>query len=287
MQRPFICHNPRIGSSPIIFNSPHSGRQYSRSFLSQSVLSFDKLRLSEDFYVDTLLEPAVDYGSILLQACFPRSFVDVNRSATELDQKLISNFKENLINPRTLAGLGVIPRVVGSGIEIYRAKISLNEVESRLKSCYFPYHQKLKEVISHSIASFGFAILFDFHSMPHSCINNSRNKRSLPPQVVLGDCFGTSCDSILGEKVFNIFSTAGFRVAMNNPFSGGFITKNYGMPKANVQAIQIEIDRSLYMNETDYTLHSGYSDLQKKLQTVIFELSSIKKCEKNVLQAAE
>ena len=287
MQRPFICHKPRAGCSPIIFNSPHSGRYYSKSFLSQSVLSLDKIRLSEDFYVDSLLKPVVEFGSVLLEACFPRSFVDVNRSSTELDRKLITNAKESLTNARTLAGLGVIPRIVGSGLEIYKTKISSSEVDSRLNNYYFPYHNKLKQVVDNSVNAFGFAILLDFHSMPNSCINQSRNNKSLVPQVVLGNCFGTSCDEKLSEKVFDIFSTSGFRVEMNNPFSGGFITKNYGVPKENAHAIQVEIDRSLYMDEANYTLHSGYSELKKKLRKVICEISKIKMYKNNFLKAAE
>ena len=287
MQRPFICHKPRVGCSPIIFNSPHSGRYYSKSFLNQSVLTFDKIRLSEDFYVDSLLKPVVEFGSVLLEACFPRSFVDVNRSPMELDQKLIRNAKEGLTNARTLAGLGVIPRIVGCGLEMYRTKISLSEVDSRLNNYYYPYHRKLKQVVDDSISAFGFSILFDFHSMPHSCINHSRDNKSLMPQVVLGNRFGASCDEKLSEKIVDIFSTAGFRVEMNNPFSGGFITKNYGIPKENSHTIQVEIDRSLYMNEANYTLHSGHLDLKKKLRKVICEISKIKMFKNNASQAAE
>ena len=123
--------------------------------------------------------------------------------------------------------------------------------------------------------------------LSNSCINQSRNNKSLVPQVVLGNCFGTSCDEKLSEKVFDIFSTSGFRVEMNNPFSGGFITKNYGVPKENAHAIQVEIDRSLYMDEANYTLHSGYSELKKKLRKVIFEISKIKMYKNNFLKAAE
>ena len=287
MQRSFICHNPITGISPIVFSSPHSGRQYSGSFLNQSTLSFDKIRLSEDFYVDKLLEPVAEYGAVFLEACFPRSFVDVNRSSMELDQKLISGLQEISTNPRTLAGLGVIPRVVGSGLELYRTKISIDEVERRLNKYYFPYHQKLKSIIRQSIKTFGFTIIFDFHSMPHSCVSHSQTKGSFIPQVVLGDCFGTSCDVALSKKVFEIFDNAGLRVEMNKPFSGGFITKNYGMPKKNIHTIQVEIDRSLYINEKDYSLHSGYLDLKEQLRTVIYKLSKLKTQDHNLFHAAE
>ena len=287
MQKPFICHEPRIQSSPVIFNSPHSGRRYSQDFLAQSILPLNSLRLSEDFYVDALLDTANDCGSILLEASFPRSYVDVNRAPTELDQSLISSLKASSTNAKTIAGLGVVPRVVGNGLEIYRTKISLLEVNFRLNNYYFPYHEKLKQLIDSTVTSFGFAILFDFHSMPHSCINfGGQNKLSLP-QVILSDCFGTSCNDVLSEKVFDIFSTEGFNVEMNNPFSGGFITKNYGQPKENVQVIQVEIDRSLYIDEINYTFHSGYVDLKKKIRNVVYALSMLQEHKSTIFQAAE
>ena len=276
MQRPFICHSPKNAGSPIIFNNPHSGRIYNGSFLRQAVLNFKQIRISEDFYVDQLLESVTKSGSFLLEACFPRSFVDVNRSPHDLDEKLIANLNSADINPRTAAGLGVIPRIVGDGIELYDTKLNLDEVNFRLDTCFFPYHKKLKELIGRAVRRFGGAILFDVHSMPHSCLESSTDRRCSIPQVVLGDCFGSSCGSKLSQKVFDIFVSQGFNVKRNSPFSGGFITKNYGLPNQNVQAIQIEIDRSLYMDEKNFMIHDGFFELKKKLQH-IFHLLSITK----------
>ena len=273
MHRTFICHSPQNTHTPVIYNNPHSGRIYNVNFLRQTALSFKEMRLSEDFYVDQLLDSVPESGSFLLEACFPRSFVDVNRSPSDLDEKLIAKLNSVGVNPRTAAGLGVIPRIVGDGIEIYHDKLSLEEVKFRLDTFYFPYHNKLQELINRAIESFGVAILFDVHSMPHNCLASLPDGHSPTPEIVLGDCFGTSCSSVFSQEVFDVFVSEGFSVIRNNPFSGGFITKNYGGSHQNVQAIQIEIDRSLYLDEKNFTIHDGFFKLKKKLRNIFHILS--------------
>lgn len=287
MLRPFVCHTPINYSSPLIFSSPHSGRIYNKSFLMQATLNLKEVRISEDFYVDQLLAPVTEFGAFFLEACFPRSFVDVNRSPDELDQKLISDLKTGGTNSRTLAGLGVIPRVVGDGIEIYDHKLCLQEVNYRLRRYYHPYHYKLQALVNQAIKHFGLAVLFDFHSMPHNCLENFTDKSACAPQIVLGDCFGSSCSSEFSKKVFDIFVSEGFRVKRNSPFSGGFITKNYGVSRKNVEAIQIEIDRSMYMDENTFELSSGFLDLREKLKKVYFHLSNILEEVPGLIRAAE
>jgi len=271
----------------VIYNSPHSGRIYNANFLRQTALSFKDIRASEDFYVDQLLTSATHSGATLLEACFPRSFVDVNRAAYDLDQKLIEKLDIGSIDPRTAAGLGVVPRVVGEGVEIYQKKLSLEEVNNRLNTCYYPYHKKLQELINQAIENFGNAILFDFHSMPHNCLENNTSDKSCVPQIVLGDCFGSSCSPKFSQEVFNTFVSEGFSVTRNNPFSGGFITKNYGVSHQNIEAIQIEIDRSLYMDEKNLTLSDGYLKLKNKFRDVVHALSNTKERKSFTFQAAE
>ena len=277
MQRPFVCHRPKLFDTPIIYNSPHSGRIYNSSFLGHSVLSFNEIRVSEDYYVDQLFQSATENGAFLLEACFPRSFVDVNRSPSELDQKLIAELSSTIMSPRTSAGLGVIPRIVGDGIEIYSEKLSLEEVKIRLNSYYYPYHRQLKKLIGHALEHFGTAILLDVHSMPHACLENFSDDKTQLPQIVIGDCFGSSCSPSFSQEVFDIFESEGFKVVRNSPFSGGFITKNYGSPVEKVHVIQVEIDKSLYMNEEDFRLHSGYEDLRLRLDAIVKSLSCMQK----------
>ncbi len=273
----FICHVPEVVDSPVLFNSPHSGRLYDRCFLRQTLLSWQEIRLSEDCYVDKFLNSAPRYGSVFVEATFPRAFVDVNRSSNEMDPKIIKGLNSTIHSPKVSAGLGVIPRVVGNGLDIYKSKISYQEAENRLRNYYFPYHKKLRELIEKAVQKFGLSIVFDFHSMPHSSIKDCKEKVSEVPQIVLGDCYGSSCDSELFEKAYEVFVAGGFRVERNSPFSGGFITKNYGSPVEKVHVIQVEIDKSLYMNEEDFRLHSGYEDLRLRLNSIVKSLSCIQK----------
>ena len=287
MERPFVCHIPQNNPKPIIYSSPHSGRIYETSFLMQAALSFKEIRMSEDFYVDQLFATVIETGSFFLEACFPRSFVDVNRSSDDLDHKLIAKSDTYRMSPRTAAGLGVIPRIVSDGIDIYDKKLSAEEVKWRLNNFYFPYHSKLRQLIDQAIENFGFAILLDVHSMPHNCLDHLADDKLGIPQIILGDCFGSSSTSNFSQQVYDIFTSEGFNVRRNSPFSGGFITKNYGLPRQNVQAIQIEIDRSLYMDEQNLILHSGFLNLRRKLQNIIYAISTIGLCESYFFQAAE
>ncbi len=287
MQRPFVCHRPKFFDTPIIYNSPHSGRIYDSDYLEHSVLTLNEIRTSEDYYVDQLLQSVTDNGAFLLEACFPRSFVDVNRAPDELDEKLIAELSPKVMNSRTSAGLGVIPRIVGDGIEIYNEKLNLVEVEARLNAYYYPYHSQLQKIINTTIKKFGVAILFDVHSMPHACLESYTDFRSQLPQIVIGDCFGSSCTSRFSQEVFDLFVSEGFKVAKNSPFSGGFITKNYGVSHENVEAIQIEIDRSMYMNEENLTLHPGFFELREKLGNIVRTLADNKRKKTIKFQAAE
>ena len=275
MSAKYVCLKPEEQTSRVIFNSPHSGRIYDVSFLRKSVLDLKKLRSSEDAFVDEIIKPVSSMGCISLAANFPRCFLDLNRNPEDLDNKLISGFEHKNTNSRILAGLGVIPRVVSDGNPIYESKISMDEVNFRLKNYYFPYHLILKNILQSTKEKFGNTILLDFHSMPRAALKTFSTDKKYLPEIVLGDCYGSSCNSWLMDKVYDFFSSAGFRVEKNIPFAGGFITKNYGKPLKNVQALQIEIDRSIYMDEKDYALHEGFKELNGKIKGVLLLLSKL------------
>ncbi|MEE2773803.1 MAG: N-formylglutamate amidohydrolase [Pseudomonadota bacterium] len=274
-------------TGPILFNSPHSGRIYQKTFLEQSDLTLEQIRASEDCYVDRLIGTAPKYGCFVLEAHFPRVFVDVNRSSEDLDPLLIKNVNLSKTNKRVEAGLGVIPRVVGSGVEIYNKKISRQEVDRRMSTFYFPYHRQLRKALSEIRRLFGYAILLDFHSMPHSSLQLFEKNNTVSPDVVLSDCYGVSCDSWLMELVTQEFVTSGFKVAKNTPFSGGFITRKYGTPQKQIHAIQVEIDRSLYMDEDTYSLKEDYLKLKGKVDQIIKSLSEFDYTGRRKYDAAE
>lgn len=281
MRRPsFDLKIPLERRSSVVFASPHSGRDYSFDFLNQSVLDAQAIRSSEDAFVDLIYAHALDCGAPLLSARAPRAYVDLNRSADELDPAVIEGLERARHNPRINSGLGVIPRVVASGRAIYSGKLTRSEAQARLDRIWHPYHQCLTELLAETHARFGRAILIDCHSMPHEAIVNLSSAGATLPEVVLGDRFGGSASPVLVEQVEAAFRRAGFRVARNAPFAGAFVTQHYGKPRRNQHALQVELDRSLYMDEKALRLRDDFPSFLKQMQAVIGEISALGEGEK-------
>lgn len=266
---------PESRTSCVVFASPHSGNDYPDWFLQRSVLNAHSIRSSEDAFVDRLFDQASTFGAPLLRARVPRACVDFNRSADELDPALISGVRGVGNNPRVASGLGVIPRVVSNGRAIYRGKIRLDEAETRLEAYWRPYHKALQSLLNESLAKFGQAILLDCHSMPREALDALRTSGGTRPEIVLGDRFGTSASSEIVEQVEAAFAGAGFTVSRNAPFAGAYVTQHYGRLGRNQHAIQIEIDRSIYMDEKLIQPHSGFEEVRSRLQKVIAEVVTI------------
>ena len=268
-----VCPSER--TSPAIFASPHSGRDYPDRFVAQSQLSEKALRSSEDAFVDLLFGSAPEFGCPLLCALSPRAFVDVNRCPSDLDPEVVSGVSKPGRKPRTRQGLGIIPRVVGDGRLIYRKKIRLAEAERRIERIYRPYHEQLSRLLDESIELFGQAILFDCHSMPSKAISDISFEYGMKPDIVLGDLYGASCCELISEEAHEIFTAAGFRVAMNTPYAGAFVAENYGSPSLNRQVLQIEIDRSIYMDEKSIRPSGNFRSVQQAIRLAVRRLARI------------
>jgi N-formylglutamate amidohydrolase len=266
---------PKNRTTSVVFASPHSGRAYPEAFLQRSILNEREVRSSEDAYVDQLFSTVPESGAPILTACGPRAFLDLNRGTDELDPALIEGVRRMSHNPRVASGLGVIPRVVANGRAIYRGKIPLSEVHQRLSNYWRPYHDQLQTLLDESLASFKEAILIDCHSMPHEALENVGPPGAARPHIVLGDRFGAAAAGSIVEKVEAAFSRAGFRVARNMPFAGAYITQHYGRPTRHQHAIQVEIDRALYMDEKTLQPHAGYDDFATALNGAIAEIAAI------------
>ncbi len=268
----FDLHRPHSRDTSVIFASPHSGRDYAGTVAGQSILNDDQLRSSEDAFVDLLFDRVPEFGAPLITATAPRAFVDLNRDETELDSALIVGVKRNAGNPRVASGLGVIPRVVANAMPIYVGKMQLTEAQSRISNYWRPYHTALQTLMAESSEQFGQAILIDCHSMPTAALGGLRDDRS---DVVLGDRFGAGASSHIVDQIEAAFTDAGFRVARNIPFAGAYIVGRYGRPSRNCHAIQVEIDRSLYMDEFSLTPHDGYADTRERLMRVAGKITEI------------
>ena len=271
----FECLSPSSPDSAVIFASPHSGRVYPPELLADSVLEPTALRSSEDAYVDCFLRAAPGAGAPVLLGGVPRAFVDYNRAATDLDPALIAGVCARGLNPRISSGLGVIPRVVAGGRAIYRGKISKAEAERRLRLYWHPYHDKLAALMAAQRARHGRAILLDMHSMPRDAVSMNGQHTSLRPDIVLGDRFGASAHAAITEAVAAIFADAGLRVARNSPFAGAYITQRHGLPSVGQHAIQIEIDRGLYLDERRVIPNAGFESFCKVMDSIVQQLADL------------
>lgn len=266
---------PETRTTSVIFASPHSGRDYAQTFSGSAVLDGAEIRSSEDAFVDQLFADAPQFGAPLLAATAPRAYLDLNRGVDEMDPALIAGVRRVSQNPRVASGLGVIPRVVAGGRQIYRGKLTLEEAHGRIANYWRPYHDTLQALIDQSHASFGEAILIDCHSMPHEALENIYLTGVGRPQIVLGDRFGAAASGAVVDRIEAAFARAGFTVARNMPFAGAFIAQHYGRPTRKQHTVQIEIDRALYMNETTLELTRGFDDLRATLSAVIAEIADI------------
>jgi N-formylglutamate amidohydrolase len=258
-----------------VFSSPHSGSDYGPGFLAASSLTPLQLRSSEDAFVDELYAAVPAAGAPLLAARVPRACLDLNRAPDDLDPALIAGASRRFLNARVAAGLGVIPRVVGEGRPIMIGKLSLAEAERRIATFWHPYHDRLRALLGAAREAFGAAILFDCHSMPHDALNAAPLIRGRRPDVVLGDRFGVACDRWVMDAAAEAFAAEGFTVARNAPFAGGYITQAYGRPQSGVHALQIEIDRALYMDEVRIERSADFAAVVARVSRVVAALSAL------------
>jgi len=246
----FEVDEPSNLLNPYVLNSPHSGRIYLPEFIESVRLGHLGIRRSEDYLVDYLFEGGPKLGMPLLRANFPRAYLDVNREPYELDPGMFDGNLPAHVNTRSIrvsSGLGTIARIVAEGEEIYARRLSVEEGLGRIEHIYRPYHARLRQLLARTHVYFGCAILLDCHSMPSTSGGGSTEKR---PDFVLGDRFGNACAPAITHHARAILRAKGFKVEVNKPYAGGFITEHYGRPENGLHALQVEVNRGLYMDET-------------------------------------
>lgn len=274
MQSFFAISQPERQRQALVYASPHSGRFYPPEFRAATRLELKRLRRSEDSFVDEIFAAAPERGAPLLKALFARAYCDPNREAYELDPAMFADPLPAFVNTASLkvaGGLGTIARVAGCGEEIYRRKLTFAEAERRIAECYRPYHRALRDLVAATRERFGFAVVIDCHSMPSAEGRNQDGR----PDFVLGDRFGTACAPGLIDAVQRQLEAHGYRVARNWPYAGGFTTQHYGRPTAGLHALQIEINRALYMDEEAIEPTAGLSRLTAHMATLIETLERL------------
>lgn len=269
---PVRIFEPVEQTAPIVFASPHSGLNYAPDFIEASKLDQFTLRKSEDSYMDEIFGAAPSYGAPLVAATFPRAYVDPNREPFELDPEMFVDALPDYCNtrsPRVAAGLGTIARVVCSGAEIYRHKLRFADALYRINTFYRPYHDALTSIIERTRSRFGFCILVDCHSMPSVGGPMDRDPGRRRVDFVLGDCHGTACAPALVERVERFLEARRYVVKRNLPYAGGYTTRHYGRPADKVHALQIEVNRAIYMNEDTYERTKGMAGLTAHMAELV------------------
>lgn len=278
---PYEVCAPAQQRIPFVFNSPHSGKYYPPEFLNNSRLSAHDIRQSEDCYVDELFALAVPLGAPMVRAHFPRAYLDVNREPYELDPKMFTEPLPSYANTRSVrvaGGLGTIAKIVGEGQDIYKSKLPLQEALGRIETLYKPYHNQLGQLLSDTKIQFGYAVLIDCHSMPSGLDVNDGGYHygnSARPDFIIGDRFGRSCADALSWAAIELLQNMGYNVAHNKPYAGGYITEHYGRPHRDFHALQIEVNRALYVDEASLIRLPYFKNLCRDLGQFMADLTAL------------
>ena len=253
-----------------VFASPHSGAVYPEDMGASPHLDKAGLRSAEDALVDQLIVSGPAQGATVITAGVGRAYVDLNRDAGDLDPELIDGLATGAGSLRTAAGYGVIPRLSGDGRRLYDRRLSLEEAQGRIARVHRPYHAALAELMQDAHARHGSAVLVEWHSMPSRVTRSSPSARGV--DVILGDRHGSSCDPALTRRLRARFEVLGWRVALNHPYAGGWTTQVWGRPQEGFHAIQIELDRGLYLDEATRLPNRGWSRCERGVAGVIADL---------------
>ncbi len=258
--------------SPVILSVPHAGRYYPPGFASIARLAPSRLRGLEDRHAERLIEAAVEQGTQAIVANTARAWVDLNRSEREFDPGLVSG--GHLLGPvasaKVRGGLGVVPRRLAREGELWRGQLSAEHFLQRIEDCHRPYHRTLAEMIEAALAAFGVAVLLDIHSMPPIA---PQSLGEAAPRIVVGDLFGRAAASRFAQAALSVLGRVGEAVALNSPYAGGYILERHGRPERGVHALQIETDRSLYLDPLHQEPGIGLRAMQRRIAQLVESLA--------------
>ncbi len=269
---------PAEWTAPMVFNSPHSGGHLPEHFLAQSRLDPRSLRLSQDCFVDELFGGCVAAGAPMLRALISRSYIDLNREPYEFDPRMFSEKLPghfNTTSPRVVCGLGTLPRIVAEGQEIYGTRMPVATAIARVEEVYRPYHRALAALLNEAHQATGRVLLVDCHSMPSSAVSEIQGAHERRIDIVLGDRFGAACGPEVTAAAESSLRRAGLNVVRNRPYSGGFFTEHHGRPASGRHALQIEINRCLYMDEGRQVRTAGFAAVQSVLDQLCQEFAAL------------
>lgn len=254
---------PSGAAVPVLLSVPHAGRDYPESLIALSKGGASALRALEDPLVDDLVEGAIDKGIGAVIARTPRAAIDCNRAEDEIDPAVIRSGPIPSLSPRARGGLGIVPGRTASHGPLWRQPIPRFELEERLTQAHRPYHRAIEEALARLLDEFGCALLLDCHSMPPP---------DGGPSVIIGDRYGQSAGPWVTSEAVKIVTSMGFRTGVNQPFAGGHVVQRHGAPGREVHALQIEIDRRLYLHSNLARRGPGFAKVSRMFEELALRL---------------
>ena len=251
---------PARGPLPVLLSIPHSGRDYPDWLIAMCSGGRPALEALEDPLVDRLAWRAFDRGAAAVIARTPRAAVDCNRAENDVDPSVVEGGRRGRVSARARGGLGIVPGRTQAHGYLWRRSIASSELEDRLEQAHRPYHRAVAQQLEALVGRFGGAILLDCHSMPPPA-------HGVPP-IVFGDCHGRSAAPWLSAEAVRLAREAGFEAGINDPFAGGHITERHGMPTHGVHALQVEVDRRIYLDERLAGAGSGFDRVATLFETL-------------------
>lgn len=257
---------------PLILSIPHSGQIFPEEFLKMTNRTISELRANEDVLVDELLFPLQEQKVTSIRLNTARAFLDVNRDKIELDENMFDDYPSDAMiyeNNRCRSGFGLIHRIAADGKPIYKTPLKFAEVQKRIKNIYDVYHNRLNELISKCTQKFGYCFVIDCHSMPSKICSIMEDGINI--DFCIGDLFQQSCPVEISNILCQNLENQGYSVYKNLPYSGAYTTFHYCKPRQKIYTLQLEINRSLYIDETTLFPLSSFTKIQKNLTFALLE----------------
>tara|TARA_Y100000817_G_C16769390_1_gene505391 strand:- start:67 stop:951 length:885 start_codon:yes stop_codon:yes gene_type:complete len=265
----FCLIQPEISlQRPFILTSPHSGKKTTKQIEGKIKKTPNNYLPMEDMFVNDISLELDKSGCSILQSNISRIVIDLNREENELDPSFISDPPEHInfnITNKSRSGIGLVPTHNVKGEKIYKKNLLWEDVHYRISNYYLPWHKLLRDEINRLLKIFGHVFVIDLHSMPSS----NYNLISQDVDFVIGNNFDNSSSKYARQILAKHIESSGYKILFNNPYSGGFITKNYSSPKKNVQCIQIEINKKLYMDEKEFIKNKNFEEFSKDLKVIL------------------
>lgn len=265
----FVRHAPTVRALPLVLDSPHSGEHYPDDF--DHVPPRAVVRQAEDTHVARLYQGAPRFGATLLEATFPRAYIDANRSLADLDPTMLADTWPDAIalSRKTEQGIGLVWRVARGGTPMYDRKLTAEEVKRRIERWYRPYHAALDAEMDALHDSFGAVWHINCHSMPAVGDANADDPGRARADFVLGDRDGTTCSAEFTTVVADTVRGMGYSIAINDPYKGVEIVRKHGRPAERRHSLQIELNRRLYMDEATLEVNAHYAELEADLRRLL------------------